>query len=47
MKKLYRFYCIDCDNAWHDLVEDYENHAKCDYCLNEIEAEQLENEENN
>lgn len=47
MKKLYRFYCMDCDNAWHELLEDYQNNSNCDYCSKEIEPEDLTNEENN
>ena len=47
MKKLFRFYCIDCDNAWHEILEEYTIHANCDYCNKEIEAEDLTNEENN
>jgi hypothetical protein len=46
MKKLYRFYCIDCDNAWHEILEEHESHANCDFCLKETEAEHLKNEEN-
>jgi len=47
MKKLFRFYCKDCDHAWHDLLEDYQTQDHCDYCNKDIEAEHLTNEENN
>jgi len=46
MKKLCRFYCVDCDNAWIELIEEKQNntkyHGKCDYCLKEQEAEEVE-----
>lgn len=47
MKKLFRFYCLDCDNAWHEILEDCISHASCDYCSKEIIAEHLKDEENN
>jgi len=46
MKKLFRFYCIDCDNAWHEILEENEDHSHCDFCDKEIEAEHLSDEEN-
>lgn len=46
MKKLCRFYCVDCDNAWLELISengdnnDYSD--KCDYCGKKQEAEEVE-----
>lgn len=46
MKKLCRFYCKDCDNAWIELIEENkehpEYHDKCDYCGKPQEAEEVE-----
>jgi hypothetical protein len=46
MKKLCRFYCVDCDNAWLELISEHENKAdyvdKCDYCNKTQQAEEVE-----
>lgn len=46
MKKLCRFYCVDCDNAWIELfLENGDNHIyvdKCDYCGKTQPAEEID-----
>ena len=46
MKKLCRFYCSDCDNAWLELIEEHKQNPeyvdKCDYCGRQQEAEEVE-----
>ena len=42
MKKLFRFYCVDCDNAWMGILEEEDNHSKCEYCSKEQKAEEEE-----
>lgn len=46
MKKLCRFYCLDCDNAWIELIEEHEEKAdyqdKCDYCGKQQTAEEVD-----
>ena len=44
MKKLFRFYCEDCDNAWHDLLEETEAHSHCDYCQKPADPEELKHD---
>jgi NAD-dependent SIR2 family protein deacetylase len=44
MKKLYRFYCIDCDNAWHEILEENESTSNCDYCNKLFKPEDLKND---
>jgi hypothetical protein len=45
MKRLCRFYCVDCDNAWLEILEDNvehpEYHDKCDYCGKKQQAEEV------
>lgn len=39
-KRLYRFYCLDCDNAWSDvLMESDKVTSECSYCQREFPAE--------
>jgi hypothetical protein len=50
MKKLYRFYCSDCDHAWHELLEDNneETHTDlCDYCRRPQKPEDMKHDTNN
>jgi hypothetical protein len=42
MKKLYRFYCVDCDNAWHEILEEKDNKSDCDYCHKKFDPESLD-----
>lgn len=46
MKRLCRFYCVDCDNAWIELFEEHEYKAdytdKCEYCNKTQQAEEVE-----
>jgi hypothetical protein len=32
MRKLFRFYCVDCDNAWIEILNADEIHSRCEYC---------------
>jgi len=45
-KKLYRFYCLDCDNAWMEILGEYSNHSKCEYCSKEIECDSVYGDDN-
>jgi hypothetical protein len=50
MKRLYRFYCVDCDHAWHDLLEEIseEPHKDfCDYCRKPQKSEDLKHDPQN
>jgi hypothetical protein len=52
MKKLCRFYCKDCDNAWLEILsikeeENVDYADKCDYCGKKQEAEDLLDNEKN
>lgn len=40
MKKLFRFYCIDCDNAWHEILNELESNSNCDYCNKLLDPEE-------
>jgi hypothetical protein len=42
MKNLFRFYCIDCDNAWMEILDEEEDHSKCEYCNKPQKAEEVE-----
>jgi len=44
-KKLYRFYCLDCDHAWAEVLPEFTVHAKCEYCGKEhaTETDDIEN----
>ena len=49
MKRLCRFYCKDCDNAWLEIIsikeeENVDYADKCDYCGKKQEAEDLLND---
>jgi hypothetical protein len=46
MKKLFRFYCLDCDNAWHEILEETESYSHCDFCNKKVKPEEINNEEN-
>ena len=47
MKKLLRFYCLDCDNAWMEILPTYKVCSDCEYCGISVEAEDpSENNEN-
>jgi hypothetical protein len=39
-KKLYTFYCADCDNAWLELSDITYPVSKCDYCNKEESADE-------
>lgn len=41
-KKLARFYCQPCDNAWIDIVESDKFHSNCEYCSKLCDAEFLD-----
>jgi len=41
-KKLYRFYCLDCDHAWAEVLPEFTVYSKCEYCGSEQETESLE-----
>jgi hypothetical protein len=45
-KNLVRFYCIDCDNAWLEILEHDVFTSKCEYCKTPQQAEEIENENN-
>lgn len=52
MKRLCRFYCVDCDNAWLEIVsakdEEKVDYAdKCDYCGKKQKAEELLDDDKN
>ena len=40
-KALYRFYCLDCDNAWHEILTEENTVSECDYCGNPQKPEDL------
>ena len=44
-KKLYRFYCLDCDHAWAEVLPEFTIHAKCEYCNKEYQVENIHNNE--
>jgi len=48
MKKLCRFYCLDCDNAFMDILEVNDEKVdfvkKCEYCGKAFEAEYIQDE---
>jgi len=39
MAKLCRFYCVDCDAAWAEILGDDLYTALCEYCRKPQEAE--------
>lgn len=45
MKRLCRFYCVDCDNAWMEIWDDLGDNPhhtdECDYCGKKYEAEEI------
>lgn len=43
-KNLVRFYCIDCDNAWMEILIDGQYSSNCEYCNKPQQAEHIENE---
>lgn len=45
-KNLVRFYCVDCDNAWTEVLEDGTFSSNCKYCKRPQQAEEIENENN-
>jgi hypothetical protein len=51
MKKLCRFYCVDCDNSWMEILntseENFDYTDKCDYCGEKQEAEHVTSENEN
>ncbi len=40
-KRLARFYCVDCDMAWTNLISEFEHHDNCEYCNKSLEAEEI------
>lgn len=51
MKKLCRFYCLDCDNAFMDVLDFTEEKVdflrKCEYCGKSFAAEHISDEKDN
>lgn len=41
-KRLSRFYCQPCDNAWIEIIGFEDFHAKCEYCSKLCDAEILD-----
>jgi len=39
MKRLYRFYCVDCDHAWMQVLSEYKVYSMCEYCSKEQAVE--------
>ena len=44
MKRLFRFYCLDCDNAWHEILEETDSKSHCDFCNKLLEAEEIQDD---
>ena len=40
-KRLYSFYCCDCDNAWTELSASEFPVSKCEYCRKEFSFEEI------
>ena len=40
-KILRRFYCVDCDHAWMEIVLDDILFSDCEYCQNPMPAEEI------
>jgi hypothetical protein len=38
IKKVYYYYCLNCDNAWNEIF-DKKVESRCIYCNNKYEAE--------
>lgn len=45
-KSLVRFYCIDCDNAWMEVLPVDSYSSNCEYCKKPQQAEEITNENN-